>query len=101
MPLLPKPGSELSYFVLSLTCVRGNDLNVFSALLEAVIQEKQSRHSFFLAGLHERDPLVAELLARAHFPLMSRLYAVAWEDHAKTVQELSRKLALYLELGSL
>ena len=101
MPRLPKPDSTLDYFVLSLVCIRQNDCAVFHALLETILQEKRSQYAFFLAGLHERDPLLPALLARPHVPLPSRLYAVAWEDGAKAVQKLDRQRVPYLELGAL
>ena len=101
MPLLPKPALPLDYFILSLACVRGNDRSVFKVLLEEVVREKRRHYAFFLAGLHERDPLLAELLARPNFPLPSRLYVVAWEEDAGAVQKLDRELVPYLELGSL
>jgi hypothetical protein len=101
MPLLPRPGSALDYFVLSLACIRNNDRTVFKALLEEILREKRAQYSFFLAGLHERDPLLPELMARPHVPLHSRLYVVAWEEGAEAVEKLDRDRVPYLELGSL
>ena len=101
MPLLPKPALPLDYFILSLACVRDNDRSVFKVLLEEVVREKRRHYAFFLAGFHERDPLLPELLARPHFPLPSRLYVVAWKEDAETVRKLDRELVPYLELGSL
>jgi hypothetical protein len=101
MPRLPRPDCTLDYFVLSLICIRQNDCGVFHALLENILREKWIQYAFFLAGLHERDPLLSALLARPHVPLPSRLYAVAWEDGAKAVQKLDRQRVPYLELGAL
>jgi hypothetical protein len=101
IPELPKQASPLDYFILSLACVRGYDRFVFKALLEEMIREKGQRYAFFLAGLHERDPLLPELLSRPHFPLPSRLYVVAWGEDAPAVEKLDRELVPYLELGSL
>lgn len=101
MPLLPRPGSSLNYFVLSLACIRENDPAVFKALLETILREKRTQFSFFIAGLHERDPLLPELLAQPHVPLTSRLYVVAWPESAEAVQRLDRDRVPYLELGGL
>jgi len=101
MPSLPSPGSPLDYFVLSLACIRDNDRDVFRSLLGEVIRTQQGRHSFFLAGFHERDPLLPDLMARPHVPLHSRLYVVAWEDGAQAVRALDRGRIPYLETGSL
>jgi hypothetical protein len=101
LPDLPKPGAALNCFVLSLICIRNSERAVFAALLEEIIRKNWNRYGFFLAGLHERDPLLPELAARPHFPLPSRLYAVAWEDGAESVRRLDLGLVPYLELGSL
>jgi len=106
MPLLPKPNSAPTCFVLSLVCVQHNDREVFSALLQECLrvqQERpaQERPAFFLAGLHERDPLLPELLARPHVALPSRLYVVAWPDGESAFQELEPGRTPYLELGAL
>ena len=101
MPPLPKPDVPLDYFILSLPCVLGQDRSIFKVLLDEIIREKRNRCAFFLAGLHERDPLLPELLARPHFPLPSRLCVVAWKEDAEAVQNLDRNLVPYLELGSL
>lgn len=101
MPLLPSPGSPMDYFVLSLACIRGNDRIVFTTLLEAILREKRAEYSFFLAGLHERDPLLPELLVRPHVSLPSRLYVVAWKEGAEAVERLDAGRVPYLELGAL
>jgi hypothetical protein len=100
MPLLPSPGSSLNAFNLALVCVRDNDRNVFKALLDEVIRSQQGRYECFLAGLHERDPLLPELLERPHVPLNSRLYLVDWEDGNRAIRNLDGRVP-YLELGSL
>ena len=100
MPMLPSPGSPLNYFNLALVCIRDNRRNVFKSLLDAVNRECRDRYAFFLAGLHERDPLLPELLARPHVPLTSRLYAVNWDNENRPHQNLDGRIP-YLELGSL
>ena len=101
MPLLPKAGSAADYFILSLVCIAQDDRTVFRALLEAVIQEKAAQYAFYLAGVHERDPLLPELMVRPHVALPSRLYAVAWGDGAEAIRRLDPRLVPYLELGAL
>lgn len=101
MPLLPPAGSPLNGFNLALVCIRDSDRKIFRALLDEVICAQRSRHSFFLAGLHERDPLLPELLARPHVSLDSRLYVVDWENGNRVIQNLDRRRVPYLELGAL
>ena len=100
MPLLPSPGSRLNAFSLALVCVHDNDRNVFRALLDEVILGQRGRYECFLAGLHERDPLLPELLERPHVPLNSRLYLMDWEDGNRAIRNLDGRIP-YLELGSL
>jgi hypothetical protein len=101
MPLLPKPGSPLNCFNLSLVCILDNDHEVFKALLDEIIRTRQDRFPLFLAGLHERDPLLPELLVRPHVSLASRLYVVDWENDYCAVENLDGRRIPYLELGSL
>lgn len=101
MPLLPKPDSTPEYFILSLVCIRQDDRSVFHTLLDTILRQMRAHYGFFLAGLHERDPLLPQLLARPHVALPSRLYAVAWEDCIETVQKLDPQRVPYLELGAL
>lgn len=100
VPLLPPPGSTLNCFNLALVCIRDNDRKVFKALLDEVIRAHRDRYACFLAGVHERDSLLPELLARPHVPLTSRLYLVDWENVNRTLQNLDGRVP-YLELGSL
>jgi hypothetical protein len=100
-PALPRPGRPLDCCVLSLICIKGDNRDVFRSLLGEVMRTGRDRCAFYLAGLHERDPLLPELLARPHVPLYSRLYVVAWEGEADAVRALDRTRVPYLETGSL
>lgn len=101
LPRLPPSSTRPEYFILSLVCIRDSDIGIFQALLDEIVVRQRNRYSFFLAGLHERDPLLTELQARPHVPMQSRLFAVAWNDGAETVKQLQPELVPYLELGSL
>jgi hypothetical protein len=70
-------------------------------LLDEIIRARRRRHSFFLAGLHERDPLLPELLSRPHVSLNSRLYVVDWERDSHAMENLDCRRIPYLELGAL
>ena len=94
MPLLPT-GIAAEYFNLALVCIRDNDRNVFKALLDEVIRAGKGRYACFPGGLHERDPLLPELLARPHVPLTSRLYLVDWEDGNRAIQNLDAADSLF------
>jgi len=55
----------------------------------------------FMAGLHERDPLLPVLRQYRHFPYASRLYVVCWEDGEEDFGNLDDWRVPYLELGAL
>jgi hypothetical protein len=99
-PLLPPARTAVNYYSLALVCIRANNRAVFSALLDEVNRACQGRCAFFLAGLHERDPLLPELLVRPHVPLTSRLFAVNPDNENRSPQNLDDRVP-YLELGSL
>lgn len=101
MPRLPKPGAAPRYFNLALTCVAGDDLAVFGELLWEIIRSRQASYDFFLAGMHEADPLLPRLRSLPHMPLPSRLYLVAWPDGDDALARLDPARVPYLELGSL
>jgi hypothetical protein len=101
LPRLPPPGDRPAYFMLSLVCVRDFDPQIGESLLDEIIARHRNRYAFFLAGLHERDPLMPVLQARPHVPMPSRLFAVAWDDGGETVRRLRPELVPYLELGAL
>ncbi len=100
-PILPRPGSNLDYFNLSLVCIREDDPHVFESLLAQMIKRYQSHYSLLMAGLHERDPLLPVLRKYRHFPYESRLYVVCWEDGEEDFGNLDDWRIPYLELGAL
>jgi hypothetical protein len=100
-PILPRPGSNMDYFNLSLVCIREDDPHVFGSLLSQMIKRYQSRYSLFMVGLHERDPLLPVLWQYRHFPYASRLYVVCWEDGEEDFSNLDDWRIPYLELGAL
>lgn len=102
MPKLPAVGAETRYFTLALNCVADDDPAVFADILLEIIRSRKQRYDFFLAGMHETDPLLPRLSSLPHLPLPGRLYLVAWPDGAKALARLvSTRIPPYLELGSL
>ena len=56
--------------------------------------------AFFMAGLHERDPLLPVLRQWRALSYTSRLYVVHWPDGRAVFEQLDQRPP-YLELGSL
>lgn len=101
MPRLPAVGAETRYFTLALNCVADDDPAVFSDILLEIIRSRRERYDFFLAGMHESDPLLPRLCSLPHLPMPGRLYLVAWPDGADALAALDPARIPYLELGSL
>ncbi|MBN8459737.1 MAG: hypothetical protein J0M04_18050 [Verrucomicrobia bacterium] len=101
LPRLPAIGEPLRYFTLALNCVERDDPAVYACSLAYLIDLRRASYDFFLAGLHETDPLLPVLAALPHVPLPARLHLVAWPDHADVVAGLDPRMVPYLELGSL
>jgi hypothetical protein len=101
LPRFPAPGIQPDYFMLSLVCINNHDAHVFQALLDEIIVRHRDRFDFFVAGLHERDPLMPALRAYRHVSMPSRLFAVAWEDGTDSVDRLRPELVPCLEIGAL
>ncbi|MDP3879066.1 MAG: radical SAM protein [Dehalococcoidales bacterium] len=99
-PLLPRPGSDLDYFNLALVCISNDDRKVFAALLSQLLAKYHGSFDFFMAGLHEHDPLLPVLAKYRHFNYYSRLYVVCWEDGEHDFHNLDGRVP-YLELGAL
>jgi len=78
---LPNSGERLSFFYLALIAIEHDDVRIFRDLLETIYaQRRQKSWHFFMAGLHEQHPLVAELHRFRHIPLYGNLYIAHWED---------------------
>lgn len=99
-PILPKSQAVLNYFSLALVCIKDNDANIFSALVNTVIYERKDRYSFMMGGFHENDPLLHVLQVNRGISYSSRIYVVCWEDGEQDRIQLDNRIP-YLELGAL
>ncbi len=99
-PVLPAEGQRLNYLNLALVCVVNNQPDIFEALLCHIHQTYQRHYSFYMAGLHESDPLLSVIFQLKHIPYPSRLYLVCWEDGEDHYQTLDTRIP-YLETGAL
>lgn len=99
-PTLPPVHAMLNHGLLSLVCIREDNLAVFAALLQAIIHQNAGQHDCLMAGMHEQDPLLPVLKRYRHIPYTSRLYAVYWPEDREALLALDDRIP-YLELGSL
>lgn len=101
LPRFPKPGEPLRSFYAALVAVDGDDLTVFRALLRRLYNDHVgSGYAYFLAGLHERDPLAAALQDYTLTPFAGRLYAVHQPEDESAFASLDNRPP-YVELAAL
>jgi hypothetical protein len=95
----PAPGAQLRFFYVSFIAVDDDDVAVFKTLLWEIYNDHVgSQYSYFVMGLHERDPLCAVLKDFYLTPFSARLFAV----HLGNGVELARTLngmVPYVELA--
>lgn len=100
-PPLPKPNSSLSYFYLSFIAVNSNSPQIFRGLLQAIYNDTDcSKYTYFLVGLHTRDPLLKVVKEHWHITYKSYLYIVYWKDGEEIFKELDNRIP-YLEISML
>ncbi len=102
MPTLPAARQELRYGTQALVCIRGDNPEVYSALLrEALMRmETSGRLPLLAAGLHERDPLLPVLKSLPGYGCDSKVYICHWPDGEAEWRNLDRRPP-YIELGAL
>jgi hypothetical protein len=98
---LPSPGCLIPYFYLSFVAAEENDVRVFRALLrEMYLERRCGPWHYFIAGLHERDPLAAALDDYRKIGAAGRLFAVHFEDGAEAFAALDRERVPYVEMAT-
>jgi hypothetical protein len=100
-PRFPDPGTPLRSFYAAFIAVDHDDVEVFRALLRRLYNDHVgSGYTYFLAGLHERDPLAAALSDYSLTPFAGRLFAVHFSDGEEAFRSLDDRVP-YVELAML
>ena len=100
-PRLPPPGAAFRCLTAALPLVGDNDPVVFTALLDALAENRCDSHcEYLMLGLAEADPLLAALRTRPAIRYTTRLFLACWEDGELMRAGLDGRPP-YLELGSL
>lgn len=98
---LPAPNSQLKSFYISFIAIESNDIEIFRALLREVYNSHVgTSYSYFLVGLHSRDPLLRALEEYRRIEYKTRIYVVCWEDGEGIYKKLDDRIP-YLEVGTL
>ena len=98
---LPQPGGLLNFFHASFVAVDDDDMTVWRALLRALYNDAiGGEFSYFVVGLHERDPLASVLEDYSAVPFAGRLFCVCFEDGEQTYRALDWRVP-YVEVATL
>ena len=97
---LPDPGSKIPYFYLSFVAVAENDPEIFRGLVRAVYCDRTASPShYFIAGLHESDPLSTVLKEYRRIEAAGRLFAVYYPDGEPFFKQLDGRIP-YVEMAT-
>ena len=98
---LPDPGARVNCFYLSSLAVEDDDVEVAAALVREVYrQRRRGKWSYFIAGMHERDPLVELLGSYRHIAAAGRLFVVHYEDGSGAFSQLDARVP-HIEVSTL
>ncbi len=98
---LPGPGAKVPYFYLAFVAVENNDGELFRGLLRSLYRDRLPRDSshYFIAGLHEDDPLSAILKEYRRIEAAGRLFAVRYPDGEEFFGKLDGRIP-YIEMAA-
>jgi len=95
----PPGGETLRSFYVSYVAV--GDADVYRALLNRVVEDYRDRvYHYFIAGAHERDPLLRVLENLPLTPFWARAFAVHFDDCVEEFAKLDDRIP-YVELATL
>lgn len=98
---LPPEGAMLQHFYLALVAVEDNDRELFAALLRYLyLDRRRSGWHYFIAGLHERDPLAQVLADYRRIKTAGRLYIVHYDEDAAAYERLDDRVP-FVEIGAI
>lgn len=97
-PALPHIGKKLNFFTLSFWLIKDNNPEIMSHFIYNISRISQG-FSFFLVGVHERNPIKYVIEKNPHIKYRSKVYLVYWNDENPVT--LNEKMIPYLECGML
>ncbi len=96
---LPPRGSMVPYFYLAFINIEGNDPLLFRSLLRFVYNDRRKgRWNYFIAGLHETDPLSKVLLEYRRIDVAGRLFVVHYPEDQSVYEQLDGRIP-YVEIA--
>ena len=97
---LPDPGTEIPYFYLAFVAIEDNNSDIFRGLLRTMYRERLATPChYFIAGLHERDPLAKIFQEYRRIEAAGRLFAIHYSDGKTAFEGLDGRIP-YLEIAT-
>jgi hypothetical protein len=98
---LPNPGQAVPYFYLALAAVEENNPEIFRGLLRYLYCDRHTAPwHYFIAGLHEADPLAAILKEYRQIAAGGRLFAIYYPDGEARFKQLDKRIP-YIEMAAI
>ncbi len=101
-PLKPLPavGSVVPYFYLALVAIDNDNPTIFRALLSCLYNKcRQGRWHYFIAGLHEQNPLSTVLEEYRSIKAAGHLYLIYYSEQSSAISQLDKRIA-HIEIGA-
>lgn len=96
---LPAPGNEVTYFYLAFITIKNNDPEIFRGLLRFLYNHRRAGPwNYFIAGLHETDPLSEVLNEYRRVEVAGRLFLVHYPENQADFEQLDDRIP-YLEIA--
>jgi hypothetical protein len=97
---LPATGQKIPYLYLSHVGVKDNATDIFAVLLRNAYRDRcKSKYQFLIAGLHERDPLLAVLDDYRSIAAGGRLFAIYYPDDAEFAARIDNRIP-YIDMAT-
>ena len=97
---LPAPGEVVPYFYLAFIAIENNNPEIFRGLLRALYRDRvQGSWHYFIAGLHENDPLAIVLKEYRRISAAGRLFVIYYTDDQAQFHQLDGRVP-YVEMAA-
>ena len=96
---LPAPGSHVPYFYLAFVSIKNNDPEIFRGLLRYLYNHRRTGPwNYFIAGLHEKDPLSHVLFEYRRIDVSGQLYVVHYPENQPEYEQFDNRIP-YVEIA--
>ena len=96
---LPAPGDKIPYFYLAFIHIRQNKPEIFRCLLRYMYNDRRKGNwNYFIAGLHQDDPLSSILSEYRRIKVAGNMYVVHYDENENDYRNLDDRIP-YVEIS--